>query len=566
MAYHLVRRPFFWNRLKTLHKIFLLSRFIFTLIGLVVISASVVWAEIPSVSIKIIADAIRYEATLPNNSAVGRPLPLAAHWNSSERANGFSPDYQMKMIEEGHYLLPWFHLPPPSMVFRKQLYYDNAIKKAAKYKLPISFISTQWERLLTDSPEYLLTSKEKNPNVVNPKGEVLHKVSPFGTIEHWYQAGEKWTANMLLQELQAIYPDPPKILFVSNNEHSKVLWRDIEQDARYLMKYGVGRSDVFRRKVVGDGWISRYRALQNGLRDGLISPDWKNSAFFVGYDAFSPRAFGRWSVWVDYSLCIPGRIEPWPLAWDGASVSYYVRNWDISTDYTVMSPQIEAMNWVFALKEARKLNPDFWFEISTWDGQEPLESNDKRKYYENLEQIYSPERYEGFVQFGMWLLRPRIVREFRNHLATLPEFEPYFLSVINAVDRVHTVPVLKKFWRRGELVTNNAWQHPYQIHIPKEYSTANRWFLLDTNYDPPRPWTLDTEIPVFSVALVIGKAPKREWLIYAHSPLRNYSKVKIFVPGYREIHLKSAVPGCFYHVIEESQSITLVGEHNVLGK
>jgi hypothetical protein len=295
------------------------------------------------------------------------------------------------------------------------------------------------------------------------------------------------------------------------------------------------------------------------MRDGLISKQWKDSSLFAGYNAFAPRAFGRWDGWVNYSLYIPGRIEPWPLAWDGASVSYYVYNWDGSTDFTVVSPQIEAMNWVFALEEARKLNPEFWFEISTWDGYEPAKENDKRKYYAKLGQAYNPKRYEGMVQFGMWLLRPRVVREFRSHVATLPESEPYFLSVVHSVDRVHNNPVLRKFWRKGMLVANTDREHPYQKKIPVEYQTTERWFLLDTNLDPHRPWTLSTELPVFSLSLVIGQAPKREWLVYAHSPLRVFDRVEINIPGYKSIMVKVSPAGIFYHVTEIDNSVIPVG-------
>src|SRR5512136_2655388 len=103
--------------------------------------------------------------------------------------------------------------------------------------------------------------------------------------------------------------------------------------------------------------------------------------------------------------------------------------------------------------------------------------------------VYSPARYAGMVQSGMWLLRPRVVREF---------------------------------------------------HIPEEFRARDRWFLLDTNLDAPRPWTFvppklgkltpggfvepqhpweqTTKIPVYSLALVKGQSPQRRWLLYGHSP------------------------------------------------
>jgi hypothetical protein len=498
-----------------------------------------------------VADEIRYEATLPNSSEIGSPLPLAAHWNSSEYGNGFGPDYQLGMIESGHYLLPWFQLSSPNQIKVNYSYYEKALRKAAALKLPISFLSTQWESILTSSPYYRFLPPGKNPNVVGQNGRIQSKVSPFGPVNQWEDVGKKWTSNALVEKLQAWYPDPPLVLFISNNEHARLDWHEVEQDAGYISLYGTGKGDDFKRKVVGDGWIKLYRGLQKGMREGLIAPLWKNRSVFIGYNAFGCSAFGRWAGWTDYSLYTPGRYEPWPSAWDGASPPYYVNNWNPSTDNIVWSPQIESMNWVFMLNEAKKLNPDFRFEISTWDGYEPAADNDKRKYYSSLGQNYNPERYEGFVQFGMWLLKPRVVREFRNHLAQLSDSEPYFLSIVRSVDRVHNDPVLRRFWRRGRLVANNKYQHPYQSNVTDEYKGVDRWFLLETDLDPKRPWELKTNIPVFAIALVIGEKPNREWLVYAHSPLKAYSAVKFVIPDYIAFAANVAPKGSFYHVVEK---------------
>jgi len=57
--------------------------------------------------------------------------------------------------------------------------------------------------------------------------------------------------------------------------------------------------------------------------------------------------------------------------------------------------------------------------------------------YAKLGQTYSPARWGGQVQFGMWLLRPRLVREFRNWIDPMDTMQPYFEPVLTAVDRVH---------------------------------------------------------------------------------------------------------------------------------
>ena len=180
------------------------------------------------------------------------------------------------------------------------------------------------------------------------------------------------------------------------------------------------------------------------------------------------------------------------------------------------------------LEEAWRRNPDFWWEISLWDGnrewlaREGVRSADGREL-QGLPvpaegQTYTPERYLGWAQFGLWLLRPRVVREFRLSEVPLAPWKPTFEKLLFAVDRVHASAELASFWRHGELVRNPAQLHPFQENIPERLAQVPRWFLLDTNLDRPRPWTLETEIPVFALALVQGEQGHRRWLVYAHAP------------------------------------------------
>jgi hypothetical protein len=76
--------------------------------------------------------------------------------------------------------------------------------------------------------------------------------------------------------------------------------------------------------------------------------------------------------------------------------------------------------------------------------------------------------------------------------------------------------------------------------------------MLDTSLDPPRPWALDTQLPVFALALVKGKAPQRQWLVYAHSPLADRAGVQVSVPGYRTVIMNVPVKGIFYLIDEKS--------------
>jgi hypothetical protein len=253
--------------------------------------------------------------------------------------------------------------------------------------------------------------------------------------------------------------------------------------------------------------------------------------------------------------------------WDGGSPSYYTHNWDGSTDYRVWSPQVEFMNLVFMQKQAYQLNPEFWYEFSVWDGYEPGEDNDKRLFYRDQGQAFTPERYGGFVQFGMWLTRPRAVREHRDWNETWQDCGPFFMALVAAVDRAHTNATLREWWRYGELVPNGARLHPYQQAIPEEYQSVDRWFLLETDANSPGSLSgfVDSrdsqkEIRVFALALARGSAPERKWLVYAHSPLAERDAVQIRVPGYGDITVHVSVAGSFYLVDERTRSTTPVSE------
>ena len=524
------------------------------------------------------ARAIRTEATRSNQDPAGRPLPLACSWHcghfTAPYCAGWRPAHQMALIEQGHHLLPWFSHPPHTRALPTKpddfllRYYREPIRKARELRLPLTVVASQWESGLSGKP-YADLPPEQNPNVIGTDGKVLRMVSPFGPVGPWRKIGRSHTDNAWMKQLQQWYPDPPRVVFLSNNEHHKLVWHQVEKSKRYLDKFGTGKPPDFKRKVVADGWIQRYRALQDGLRQGLAEPAWKKNALFVGYGVVDLSHFGRWGGWVHYSMHSPGRIMPGPLMWDGGSPSYYTHDWNPSRDDTVWSPQVEFMNLVFVQNAAYKLNPRFWYEFSVWDGyanpRYPRRYVAPRKLYRMEGQTYNPERYAAYVQFGMWLLRPRAVRDFRGWTFPWDDQDkvegggPYFMAIVKAVDRVHTHPTLREWWRKGRLVPNRARRHPYQAGIPDEYKHKDRWFLLDASANMQEfPWELHWPINVFALALTRGRAPARRWLVYAHAPRGTRKKVKITIPDYKAITIDVAMAGSFYLVDEKRNSATPV--------
>jgi hypothetical protein len=502
-------------------------------------------------------EAIRRDAVAVSGSETGtHPLPLAASWNTGTAPTGFSPDYQVEQIRLGGYLLPWFRLtvpyPAPGLpdnypaAADAAYYYRSAVDYLAQHHLPLSFESTQWEALLPQvSADYANKGRDGT----------LSSLSPFDALAPWYEVGHRWARQPTLRQLQKLYPDPPLVLFLSNNEQPKLSPRELHADCGPA----ADASMLTRCRAIGDAWIERYRALQRGFREGLESPAWRARAVFVGFDAFVGSAMGRWSGWTEWSLYVPGRTEPWPYAWDGASVEYYLHDWAPDSDFAVWSPQVEAMNHVAVLAEVRRANPAFWFELSVWDGQEPGLPTDKLQFFRSRGQQYTPARYGGLVQFGMWLLRPRVVREFRNPEHDRIRFGPYFDVILAAVARVHDDATLNEFWRSGRLLENPVGGHPYQVALPGEIAGRERWFLLDARLNPPRPWQLTTPLRIFALALERGTSPHRQWLIYAFSPLDAAVDSELSIPNGPRVQVQATSAGAFAVVDEGNNAARPVG-------
>jgi len=537
----------------------------------------------PEPVVEKVAIEIRAEAMLPTSGPAGRPLPLVSHWNMGSQhrkasltgGRGWTPQYQVELLDRGCHILPWFNWPqgdPEGLQKNAQRfhdYYDTLIGYCRELGLPICFRGTQWEAMLLDK-EYRELPPEKCPAEIGVDGKIIRKLSPFGPVEPWRDPANAYVDTPAMKELQRMYPDPPLVLFVGNNEAPDLRWHQVEQSKRYLDKYGKGRSDEFKRQVVGQGWIERYRVMFDAMREALVSDAWKKNVRFVGYGAFGPSHLGRWEGWKEYSLITDKWTSPDWHVWDGGSPSYYTHNWDNSRDHWVWSTQVESMNWIFQLEEAWKVNPNFWWEISLWDGNASdwtpqtectpeMTKKSKACQYARDGQTYTPERYLGWVQFGMWLLRPRVVREFRGSTTPLEPWRPFFERLLFAVDRVYADATLKEFWRHGRLVPNRAHQHPYQVDVPEKYRSLDRWFLLDTNLDSPRPWEQTTNIPVFSLVLVQGEQGARRWLLYAHSPLEDRKGVTITIPECGQVTVDVPRCGTFYLVEQRDKKVTQVG-------
>jgi Concanavalin A-like lectin/glucanases superfamily len=511
-------------------------------------------------------DDIRTSTLAPNNGTNGRALPLAGGWQSGwykynwgDNRGGtlLEPSYMIDLIKKQHHLLVNIqHMGPNSATTYYSDYMEDALDYLELKNQPIVVLGTQYEQDLYLEDPYKSLPSSTSPRVYTTGQELLNKLSPFPTeLSKWYDVGEDWIDGSVgMDSLQSIYPNPPKVIFLSNNESQKLRWTDTETSQRYIDLHSTGQTDNFKRQKVAEGFADCYTEMLDGMLSGL-NTNWQSNSIFAGYqNSGAWECFGRWSGWTAYSMHYNSEIAWQHNVWDGGSMSYYLHNnTGGNTDFKVWSIQVAAQNRVFMLEDQLSDNPDFWHELSVWYG-----SDSHRDWLINtLGQTYNGDRYKGLIQFGMWLLTPRVVRHFGNGWTVSRETEgfEYFDAVMDAVDRVHTDPLLKKFWQHGTLVENTSRTHPYQSAIPTEFSSRSRWFILNTDLDPATPWSLNTEIPVFVLARVMGTTPNREWLVYAHSPLQARTGVEITLPGYGTVTTDVSREGTFVHIKENDNDL-----------
>jgi hypothetical protein len=528
------------------------------LLGLALSATALLLGAATASEIPPAASVVRTEALRSQHDPTGRPLPLVAHWHRQSLPLSF----QLQMIRDGHPLLPWLDYNRELSPDRVQAAYGDGLRTLKEWNLPFALITGgQWEQDFYLAKQYKDRPLDETGLATDLEGKPIRKVSPFSPVGPWRALGRKWTDNPGAMAIQALYPDPPLVLFVSNNEAQKLRWHEAETSKQYLDRFGTGQSGDFKRRVFGDGWIERYSALFQGMREGLAEPAWRANARFAGYNAFGPDHWGCWGGWPKHSLHTEERMSPSWYAWQGGIKDAYDNHWEgDKTAFTVWSMQTETMNLVFMRDAAFEVQPDFWFELIFWDGNLPGKPNDKYLQYRNHGIEYTPELYGGWVQYGLWLLTPRVAREWRSSADDRQRWWRYFEQIIAAVDRVHADPVLTRFWRKGRLVENPARQHPFQSRIPKKWRDVPRWYHLDTSLDPPHPWELDQRVPVWTLARVIGAAPAREWLIYAHAPMGDTTGVSVTIPDFGRVTLpRVPVGGAFFHLKEAGGALQKVG-------
>ncbi|MFM8830420.1 MAG: hypothetical protein ACKOHM_05375 [Spartobacteria bacterium] len=567
----------------------------------------------------------------------GRPLPLTGNWmcdlpkpskEPGESTLGWDLAYFIELIKQGHHVIPIF-TDTSSVATRAYAVQDgagkatedkgdiddleagdaaNGKKKAKKgkqnprknadellekyrpllefcrdHKLPIAFRGWNYghypfnlQRIRSQMTGQPLTAENDPRLLVNGKDDGTNhpKMDPCGPVELWQEFGTFWFDNPLMRAVQEIYPDPPLVIFLDNNEGGKSALADPKSD-RFLAKYGPGPHDQdFLRKVASEGYAERYQAMFDAARAACITPAWKNNIRFIAYNNLMPPH-------------------------DGGMPEYYDNDWQPNkTDFAPDGLQSDAMNMWVTQAKVLKANPSFFWSSIFWDGGDYMAqiwrargqgktTPAKPFQYASEGQRWDFNRYEGVSQFGLWVMRPKLYLEFRGNPSRNAYLDAAWQRTLTIVDRPWSNPVLRDFWRFGTLVPNRfetPGRQPgknWTEEQIKRWRADDRWFLLTCDANPPRgawvpeadlrantlaesvapyeegtdPWENAT-LRVFSVALVKGKEPNRSWLIYAHAPLGAVANTKVQLPGFGDAKLDCVpVSGSFFVVNESDRSV-----------
>ena len=382
-----------------------------------------------------------------------RPLPLAAHWTGGTRTHtGYStsPRWQLEQIRSGHHwLLTFHHWALPVRWTREISGYFQALVQAREQGLPIAITFPQWEQHLYKEQRWRSLPADRSPRMLGTDGRLRDRLSPFGAVEPWSEVGRWWANSEVLGEIRRLYPDPPYVLLISNNEAKRLRLRDAEKSARF---HALGREDwsaADRRKRFGDGYVERYRAMLTAFRESLGS--WSDRAIFTtwgGLDPFMGARLKRGSrrTWLDgvqpnFGFPVPGRLSIVPEIWDGVSARYYVVGERGEDDRSLYSANVRVMTYPAQIADACAVAPDLFLELSAWmsPGYVAAERAGGRDM--------GAPRYEGFLKWGMWIARPQVVRAFDLKDRTLVQVAARLDALQRSVDEVHRDATLSAFWR-----------------------------------------------------------------------------------------------------------------------
>lgn len=425
--------------------------------------------------------ASRYDAGAPTGSAVKRgnmpfKLPKASHWARGPRQDeDFSMSFHLDVYEQVPDLyVPVFPMPTirPKMVGPRgakvpteseQYASGNArlnMERAAAMHAPLCFRGGQdIQDLLLDKS---LPLSEPGRFADAPPGSELSarcwapddaavfgpakKLSPMSHGAAWFHAGVEFGRLKDWATLADLYPAPPSITLLFNNETSPQLMVTPVNDLR-LFDRRFDRDDIEdpleRAEHILDGYKRCFGEFFRGLKSQL-SPAWAEVIETAGY----------WNL--EHIPIMKGGAKQ--ALWEaGERGSVALQHYNLAS--------LEVYDWghrntlrdvLPVMSEDARKGRAFGcrYEASVWDdidGKPALQADPAQ-----------PVRYRAWTTLALWGLRAEVLRGYRNHATDRADLEDdFWTAIIGPVREVHKDPVLRHFWQNGSwaelgVATNDA--------------------------------------------------------------------------------------------------------------
>ena len=528
----------------------------------------------------------------------GRPLPLTASWVPGKM---FGMKALVEMIKDGHHVLPTMGDPKFGAIYHYLLQdregpptsdshhlgwlanLEPEFEYLRKHDLPFALMGNNWAAGIASlERQYQRDANKHNRKEFSPEesarlmvrrdGEITSGswklASPFAPDESWKRFARWWMGNGGIDWVQEVYPDPPMVVWLNNNEAGEIGLKHLGRSVRFQREYGdQDLSKKEKQRLLHKAYDDKYAVLFEEARATMSKSAWKEHSVFVAYNAWPRSVEGR----------TPERNHPseWKR-YDGTMPEFYLNDWQIyrgKTDYNYWSPQTEGLRIQSSQDVIFDLDADHYFASIAWDGGTPasrrsaINSMATGMYGSGAVQRWDVPRYQGMVQFGLWSMRPRVMREFRYPVSNEDAYDrATFMSIVRSVDRVWNNATLKEFWRFGDLVKSEAFR-PANQRVARElrfYSRVDALLPVDVNPDRkgwPRIWHFKAnkrppvKLRVMAMALKLGEKPDRRWLVYAHAPLGAVSAPKVTIPDYQQIELPQVARSGSFFLVREGDDV-----------
>ena len=182
------------------------------------------------------------------------------------------------------------------------------------------------------------------------------------------------------KKMAEIYPDPPQVQIVSNNEgggkvgigESNVSWHYQNQRERLERELPPLGKDAYvigpQKQSFAKGYVEKMSAYLRGVRKALPWPE--QTVKCIAYNGFGANfEVGRWGGWGGHAVPFKqADMFDW-LAWDGSAPDFYAYDWNYATDEHVGSPHIGSMQaYTMLAPRAEAQVPGYQWQVALWDG------------------------------------------------------------------------------------------------------------------------------------------------------------------------------------------------------